>query len=86
MAETRWVQELLNPKKATYPLVSESRAEYSWDGLSDDSKETLLGFMGVNDIVESSSAGVTAQLQVVGWIGIVIADSISNMASNGLLY
>ena len=32
VAETRWVQELLYPKKATYPLMSESGAEYSWDG------------------------------------------------------
>ena len=54
MAVTRWVQELMEPKKATYPLISESGAEYSWDGLSDDLEEALLVFMAVNYLAESS--------------------------------
>ena len=35
VATTRWVQELLDPKKHTYTLMSEYSAEYLWDGLSD---------------------------------------------------
>ena len=85
VAATRWVQELLDPKKATYPLMYESGAEYSWDGLSDNLMEALLGFMDVNDIADSSFAGVTSQIQVFGRIGMTSAADISNMASNGFL-
>ena len=42
--------------------------------------------MAVNDLAESSFAGVTAQLQLFGLIGMASADSISNMARNGFLY
>ena len=66
VSETRWVQELLHPKKATCSLMSESRAQCSWYVLTDDLKEALLGFMAVNDLAESSLAGVTDQLQVFG--------------------
>ena len=62
LAATRWVQELLDPKKATYPLMSESGVEYAWDGYSDYSKEAFIGFMAVNDLADSLLSGVTAQL------------------------
>ena len=42
--------------------------------------------MSVNDLAESSFAGVTSQLQVFGLIGMASADAISNMASNGFLH
>ena len=54
LSTTPWVQELMDPKKATYPLMSESGSEQSWYGQSNDLKEALLGFMSVNDITESS--------------------------------
>ena len=63
---TRWLQELLDTKKATYSLTSESGVEYSRDGFSDDLKESALVFMTMNDITESSFADVTSQLQVFG--------------------
>ena len=69
-------------KEATYPLMFESGVENSWDGLSDDLKDELLVFMAVNDIAESSFAGVTAQLQVFGRIGMASAADIRNMARN----
>ena len=53
VSATRWVQELLDPRKATYPLMYESRADYSWDELSENLNEELIGFMAVHDIVES---------------------------------
>ena len=64
--ETHWVQELLESKKSTYPLMSESGVEYPWDGLSDDLKDSFIGFIAVIDLAESSFSGVTAQLQVFG--------------------
>ena len=85
VSETRWVKELLDPNKATYPLMSEYGVEYSRDGLSEDLTEALLGFMAMNDIAESSFSGVTSQLQVFGWIVMSSAAAISNMASNGFL-
>ena len=66
MVEKNWVQEVLDPEKDTYPLMSESGSEYSWDGSSDYLRETLFGFMAVNDLAKSSFAGVTSQLQVFG--------------------
>ena len=41
--------------------------------------------MAVNGLVESSFAGVTAQLQVFGRIGMTSAAAISNTARNGFL-
>ena len=64
--ETHWVQELLESKKSTYPLMSESGVEYPCDGLSDDLKDSFIGFIAVIDLAESSFSGVTAQLQVFG--------------------
>ena len=65
--------------------MSESGADYSWDGFSDELKESLLGFLAVNDIVESSFSGVTSQLQVFGRIGMASASDIRDMARNGFL-
>ena len=50
VAATHWVKELINLKKYTYTLMSESGVEYYWDGLSDYLKEALLGFMAMNDL------------------------------------
>ena len=41
--------------------------------------------MAVDDIAESSFAGVTAQLQVFGRIGMASAAAISDMDRNGFL-
>ena len=86
LAATRWVQDLLDPKKVTYPLMYESRAEYSWDGSSDDLKEALLGFMAVNDLADTSFSGVTDHLQVFGRIEMASSTAIGYMARNGFLY
>ena len=85
VAATCWVQELLDPKKATYPLMYESGAEYSWYGSSDNLKEELLGFMTVHDLAESLFSSVTAQLQLLVQIGMSSAAAIRYMARNGLL-
>ena len=41
--------------------------------------------MAVNDLAESSLAGVNAQLQIFGQIGMASAAAIINMAKNGFL-
>ena len=46
--------------------MSESGTEYSWDGLSDDLKDALLGFMDANNPAEILFDSVTDQLQVFG--------------------
>ena len=48
-------------------------------------KEAFIGFVEVNDLSESSFAGVAVQLQVFGRIGMASASDISDMARNGLL-
>ena len=85
VAATCWVQELLDPKKATYPLMYESGAEYSWDGSSENLKDELLGFMDVNDLAESLFSSVTSQLQLLVRIGMASAAAIRDMARNGFL-
>ena len=80
------VKELLEPKKATYTLMSESGAQYSCDGLSDDLKDALVGFMPVNDLSEISFPGVTYQLQAFGQIGMASAAAIIDISRNGFLY
>ena len=85
VAATRWIEELLDTTKATYPLMSVSGGEYSWDGSSDNLKKAFLGMMAVNDLAESAFAGVTAQLQVFGRIDMSSAAAISDMARNGFL-
>ena len=66
--------------------MSEYGTEYSLYGSSYHLKEALIGFIAVNDLAEGSFAGVTAQLQVFGEIGMTSAAAIYNMASNGFLY
>ena len=78
VAVTHWVVELLDPTNATYPLMSKSKGKYSLDGSSDVLKRLFLGVIAVDDLVESSFAGVTAQLQVFGWIGMLNAAAISH--------
>ena len=82
---TRWVQELLEPKKDIYPLMSESGSEYSWDGSSDDLKDALIGLMAVNDLSDSAFASVTSQLQAFYRIVMSSADAIRYMDSNDFL-
>ena len=45
-----WIEELLDPTKVTYMLMSESGGAYSWDVASVELKNSLLGLMAVNDL------------------------------------
>ncbi|KAL7523561.1 hypothetical protein ACHAXR_000896, partial [Thalassiosira sp. AJA248-18] len=73
VAAQAWINELLDPTKGTYQFLSESEGEYSYEHSSEELKAALLGMVAVNDLAESSFAGVTAQVQVYGRIGMANA-------------
>ena len=50
-----------------------------------EDKIALRGVMAVDDLSESSFAGLTAQVQVFGRIGMANTAAISNMKRNGFL-
>ena len=85
VAAQRWIDELMDKTKGTFLFMSDSGGEYSWDHASDELKESLYGLMAVNDLAESSFAGLTAQVEVYGRIGMANAAAISDMARNGFL-
>ena len=61
--------ELEDQKKATQKYISAFGSEFSYDHCSDKEKNAMMGKMAVNDLSKSSFAGVTAQLQVYGQVG-----------------
>ena len=74
-----WIEELLDPTKLTYMLVSESDGAYSWDVASDELKKSLFGLMAVSNLAESAFGGLTAQFEVFGRIGLAKTAAVSNM-------
>jgi hypothetical protein len=78
--------EMENEKKASYKYLSISGSEYSYDHCPEEVKEAMLGLMATNDLAESSFAGVTAQVQVYGRIGMCNAAAVSDVARNGFLH
>ena len=60
VAAERWIEELLDPTKVTYMLMSESGGAYSWDVASDELKKSLFGLMAVNNLAESAFGVLTA--------------------------
>ena len=85
VAAEAWIGELVDPTKGTWQFMSDSEGEYSYEHSSDTLKEAMLGVVAVNDLAESSFAGVTAQVEVYGRIGMANAAAISDMARNGFL-
>ena len=57
------LRELEDQTKATYKYLSLSGSPFSFDHCPEDVKNAMLGMMAVNDLAESSFAGVTAQVQ-----------------------
>ena len=82
VAANAWVSELVDESKATSLFMSYLKGEMSWDICSDEVKQALLGEMAVNDLAESSFAGVTAMIQVYGRIDLNAAAAISDMNRN----
>ena len=79
------LRELENEKKATYKYLAVSESSFSYDHCLQPVKDAMLGMMVVNDLVESSFAGVTAQVQCYGWIGLHAAAAVSAMSRNNFL-
>ena len=59
-AACAWIDELIDPKKATWQFMSESEGEYSYDHSSDELKEALFDMVAVNDLAESDIASMAA--------------------------
>ena len=80
-----WIGKMVDPGWVNWKLLSDSEGEYSWDGSSDELKESMIGMMAVNDLAESSFGGVTAQLEVFGRVGLAHAAGVSDMQRNGFI-
>ena len=80
-----WLAKMVDPNYVTWKLLSESGGDYSWEGSSDELKESLIGMMAVNDLAESAFGGVTAQLEVFGRAGLAHLAVVSDMQRNGFL-
>ena len=85
IAAKRWIVELIDTTKGTHRLMSECEGDLSWDHSSEEMKMALMNMVAVNDLAESSFAGVTAQVEVFGRIGMVKAAAVSDMSRNGFL-
>ena len=77
--------ELLDQTKATYKYLSISGSHFSFDHCPESTKIAMLGMMATNDYAESSFAGVTAQVQTYGRIGMHGAAAVSDMQRNKFL-
>jgi len=80
-----WIKELLDPRKKTLQYLSVSGSKYCWQNCPEEAKKALLGALAVNDLAESSFAGLTAQLQFFGRLGLASAAAVSDMARNKFL-
>ena len=60
-------------------------SKFSHEHFPDDVKRAMLGEWALNDLAESSFAGVTAQVQCYGRIGMRNASAVSDVERNGLL-
>ena len=74
--------ELLDKTKATYKYLSISDSHVSFDHCPESTKVGMLAMMATNSYAGSSFAGVTAQAQIYGRIGIHGAATVSDMQRN----
>ena len=78
--------ELEDETKATYKYLSVSGSPYYFEHCPEEVKEAMMGTMAVNDLAESSFAGVTAQVQCFGRIGMHAAAAVSDMSRNEFFF
>ena len=79
------VCELEDEKKATYRYLSVSGTAFSFDHCPENIKQAMMGMMAVNDLAESSFAGVSSQVQCYGRIGMHAAAGVSDIYRNDFL-
>ena len=77
------VVEMENEKKATYKYLSMSTSEFSYEHCPEDVKKSMLVKMASNYLAEGSFAGVTAQVQCYGRIGMSAAAAVSDVGEMG---
>ena len=70
---------MLDPSKGTFQFMSDSGGEYSYDHSTPELRTAMLGMVAVNDLAESSFAGVTANVQAFGRVGIHGAAAVSDV-------
>ena len=80
------IAELEDEKKATHKDLSISGTEFSYEHCPDDVKKAMIGKMASNDLAKSSFAGVTAQVQCYGRIGMCAAAAVSDYDRHGFLH
>ena len=74
--------KLEDPKKVMQKYISAFGSEFSYDHCSNKEKNATMGKMAVNDLAESSLAGVTAQLRVYRRVGMHGAAAVSDIGRN----
>ena len=72
------IDKLEGKKKATHKCLSVSSTVFSYEHYPDDEKKAMLGKMASNDLAESLFAGITAQVQCCGCIGMCAAAAVSD--------
>ena len=80
------IDNLVDESKATHKYVSVSESEFSYKHCPEDLKIAMLSKMASNNLAKSSFAGVTAQVQCYGRIGMSNVAAVSNLARNGFLH
>ena len=70
VAINAFIQELLDPKKATWKYLSDSGSDYCWSKMTNERKEALVGVTATNDEAESVLGGTTANVQRFGRINL----------------
>jgi hypothetical protein len=78
-------KEIVDEKKATWKYMPESGSEYSFEHLSDERKQKLLGVAATNDEAESVLGGATANIQCYGRISLCGASAASDVKRNNFL-
>jgi hypothetical protein len=74
--------ELEDPTKATCKYISAFGSEFSYDYCSKEEKNAMVRKMAINYLAKSSFAGVAAQLQAHGRVGMHSAAAVSDIGRN----
>ena len=79
MAADAILQELQDPRKATYKYLRSSNTEYSFHHCSEEKRRAFLGKKATNNEYESTLGGTTSQIQRYSRVGIANAAAISEI-------
>ena len=78
--------EMNDKNKAIWQYISAHNGPKSWDILSDETKQLLMGGMATSSIIESALGGATRNIQVGNRIGLSAAAGESDMKRSGFLH